>query len=194
MTDKRYTTELLVLKKSIFQDTSLIVNGFSKNEGKIDFILKNALSIKKNKYPVIDLFREVKVELKHNDGRFQAIYSAELLNNYDSIVNFSDNLNSAYLASKFLLKNIQPLIPYSATYAAVKKALNFWSQNKNSTLPYLSIIKFVFFYENGILPEVNKEQADWFNTLLNFATGKGKLPEISKEYWDSFSEWINQIN
>jgi len=193
MKPKRHIIDLIILKKAVFQESSLIVNAFSQKWGRVDFILKNGLSINNKKFPVIDLFREVRVSLKYDDGRFQKIYSAELLNSYENIINFQQNLQDAFEISKFLLKNIQPLIEYQDLYIVIKVSLKRWSENKNEDIPILSIIKFTYLYESGLLPDVEQSQIIWFNNLLNYAKGIEEFPYISKQYWNKFADWINAI-
>ncbi len=54
-------TELLVLRKTPYQDHALIINGISPTEGQMSFFLRQPSTISRRSYRFFDLFQEVNV-------------------------------------------------------------------------------------------------------------------------------------
>ncbi len=159
-----YSTEIVVLKKILYQESSLIINTISPQYGRMDFLIKGARTIKKKKFPVVDLFRVLNIDFKHNDGRLQTLYSVNLVSNNDDIVNNPQVFIEFCELNQFLLRHTQHLIACPLMYKAFCNALSKLKTHNN--YPWCDLIKMCFLYENGFLPEI-----DNLDILLDFALG-----------------------
>ena len=59
-----FKTRYMILRKTPFRDTSLVVAGISAEHGRLDFVLKGARAIGKKQFPTADVFREFLLEFR----------------------------------------------------------------------------------------------------------------------------------
>jgi DNA repair protein RecO len=195
----KITTELLVLRKTTYKETSIIINGLSPELGLVAFLVKGGKAVSKKKFPVVDLFREIRVEFKNDHRDLHTIYSADLLTNYDSISAYPDNFMEACNLSRFILKNIKPMIESEMLYQSLKTCLTALSQGESHT-QWCDLVKLVYMEENGLLPEnltyhqgTEDKQRLLLAKLLDAAIGDGPLPKLTPEYWEQLSQWVGQL-
>jgi len=195
-------TEYLILRKTPYKESSLIVSGISPSFGKIDFIVRGAKKISKTKLPFVDIFREINVEFDtHRDG-LKNIFSAELLSHFDNIASFSSNYQEACVIASFLLRNTHFMIECPFVYNTMKNALVNLSSDKNAFLLWPSLVKLVFLSENGLLPdnlsnsnssENEKKRRVMLEKLFSAAAGETSPPELSLKYINRLSDWIDNL-
>lgn len=199
-----FNTELVVLKKVKYQESSLIVHGISPDYGRLDLLIKGALKLGKKAFPAVDLFREIQVEFKESHGSsLHSIYSAELLCAHDAIANYPDNYITANNLGAFLLKNSHPELPCPLTYDAFINALRHLSGETeavwNASQCVVSV-KAVYLQEHGLLPdalnpdpEKNRKQQLFMDAFLDAAINGSPMPECSPGYWGRLEQWINVL-
>ena len=56
------STEMIVLTKQPYRETSLLLNGFSPDFGKTSLVAQGAMKLSNKSFPEADLFRELSVE------------------------------------------------------------------------------------------------------------------------------------
>jgi len=187
-------TDFIILRKTPYLETSLILAGITSQYGRIDLLVKGAKKIGSKTLPAIDLFREIEVPIKPKKEGLQAIYSAELISNFDNIAMYKNSYIDACEISKFTLRNSQPLIPSPLIYQAIKTALQELSLSGDRL--YSPLVKLVFLEEHGLLPQLpenRKEENMLLNELLNAAKGKSPFPKITVEYMEEINKWIEQL-
>ena len=59
-----FKTRYMILRKTPFRDTSLVVAGISADHGRLDFVLKGARAIGKKQFPTAGVFREFLLEFR----------------------------------------------------------------------------------------------------------------------------------
>ena len=104
-------SELIILKKIPYKESSLIVSGLSSEFGRLDFVAKGAEKISKKKFPAIDLFRIVSIEFNPDKDFLQSVYKAEIIENFDAIAESSASFKEACAIAAFVLKNTKPHTP-----------------------------------------------------------------------------------
>ncbi len=188
-------TEIIILRKTPYKENSVIITGITPEFGSLDFIVNSA---KKTRFPIIDLFREINITFKHNDGRFQKIYKTELINNYDSIA-LDYNLFQEYCElSKFILKHSLPMHESKLLYFALKTGLDTYTETLNSEYSFTpilakSLIHFAFLYDFGFLP-IDANNEEWFAELANIIVTQDiqKILKIDSSYWIEFNNWLSE--
>lgn len=195
-------TNVIVLRKIPYGESSLIIATLSPEYGRIDFLIKGAKKIGKKKFPKADLFRELYVQCKDDKRDLHNLYSTDILNNYDAVASFPENYVQACELGKFLLRNSRPNLPCPRVYMALKSALEHFSKPP-AKVPWHELVKLVYLEENGLLPGTlsfpgnnNKKEARQkraLGELLESALGKKDLPELSPEYWNRLVVWINAL-
>lgn len=185
-------TSYILLRKTPFQESSLIVSGFSPDYGRIDFLLKGAKLVGKKKFPEAELFREFQVifrEAKNADGLANLI-SAEFVASHDGIAARPDHYISACNFAAFLLRNTKPMLPVPMTFCAFQLLLSRLEKSSTSE-PWLSLAMYAFLYENGFVPQGEDAQQE---RLLAYAIDPGrKIPEDKNDFWKRFRIWIDNL-
>lgn len=188
-------TNLIVLRKSNYRETSLIVSGITPDSGRLDTLVKGAKKLSAKHFPAVDLFREINVELKPGQKGLNSVYSADLISNYDNIASFHQNYLAACDIASFVLRNSQPDMSAPELYKALKHVFSILATEK-MTLPYTALIKLVYLYEEGLLPELPERddvKTQLLADLLGAASGKNKLPDLDQEYWQQLNIWIEML-
>jgi len=194
------STEVIVLKKTKYKESSLIISTISPDFGKIDFVIKGAYQITKTKQPIVDLFRILAVEYKENNSGLYSPTTVDLQKDYDSIALKPTQLSQILSFTPFLLKNIHPHVSCSRVY----KAFNNLLQNTiddEFEIYSINLIKLVYLHENGLLPDIlsssgcneNRYQ-NFLNRILNYAVNASNtIPQANNEYWVEFNKWVRNM-
>lgn len=185
-------TEYIILRKTPYRESSLIVSGISPEHGRLDFIMRGHSSGKSGKFPIAGLFRELRVEFKTRKDDLSGLINAgktELLSNYDSIAENIPGYLSACELSGILLNNTSAMIPIPGTYRALKLFLDSIRQGK-APEPYESLVALMLLHESGELPVQEGRAGEFLNHLLELVSSGSDIPEqIPRNYWEKLSEW-----
>ncbi len=202
-------TELIVLKKTLYKESSWIVNGFSVDTGRFDFMFKGGAKNSAKKFPVIDLFREVRVQYKESDQELHTVYNAELVNQFDALAGKAEYYNAACEMSRLLLRNIKPELPCPNTYFAWRNILAFFAGNSvffESEMPPWDleqcqvIVMTCFLEENGLMPdnlgqtfEEDLKQRYLLNLIIEAGAEGTPLPRVKPGFWKQLLGWLHAL-
>jgi DNA repair protein RecO len=191
------TTDYIILKKTPYKETSLILTGISKDTGRTDLLVKGALKTASKNLPTIDIFREIRISLNPEKHALQPIYSAELISNFDSLADNTERFEAACEISKFLIANLHSGVPAPETYRALKTALQSLINLKKNCFFQVTLVKMIFLKELGMLPatdeQADPEAASMLEQLLTAASGRNNIPNISSEYMKLITSWTDNI-
>ena len=204
-----FETELIVLKKTLYKESSWIINGFSVDAGRFDLMLKGGAKNTAKKFPVIDLFREILVQYKDEDKEFHTVYNAELVTQFDALANQTDYFTTACEMSSFLMKNIKPALPCPNTYYAWRNILAYFSNNEacfEAEKPSWDvtqcriILLTCFLDENGLLPdnlgnsyEEDLKQRYLLNLIIEAGAEATPLPRVKEGFWLQLLGWLEAL-
>jgi DNA repair protein RecO len=191
-------TPVIILRKTPYKETSLIVSSLSPDYGRLDFIIRGELKITKKSSPTVDLFRELEMEFKDKNSELQTPTSIDLLTSFDNISLYPKSFTVICRIATFLMKNTYSHVSCKSTYASLKNILTKLSSNIEILYPE-TLIKLEYLNENGLLPgsfsnpneiETSK-QSKFIELLLRYSKGNvDSLPSLNEEYWKKFSSWI----
>ena len=205
--NKTISTNIIVLKKTAYQESSLIISSISAEYGKIDFVVKGARKITKKEQPIVDIFRELSVEYRESKNGLNTPLSLDLLKEYDKIGLHPDIFVGISQIALFLRKNSYPHVPCNRVYSAFKNLLEKSTDGSIDAFD-LILLKLVFLHENGLLPEhfetaidslhqltaEEMQQRKFLNRLILYAEGKNQnISKLSPEYKNKFSEWVTNL-
>lgn len=189
-------TDYIVLRKTPFRESSLIVSGISPEYGRLDFIMRGHSSGKKGKFSVAGLFRELHIEFKTKKEDLSGLLTAgkiELLENHDSIAENLPGYMGACELSPVLLANVAAMVPVPETYQSLKLYLRS-IQNGKAPEPYLSLVYLMFLHESGELPLQEGRAGDFLVHLLTEIANGNDIPDgIPESYWQKLREWRQVI-
>ena len=183
----------IVLKKIAYKDTSLLITSLSEEYGRVDFILRGARRITSKSSSSADLFREISIPFRENNG-LMTIYKTELISQFDAIAANTDAFMEACEICRFLIRNTRPSIQTPLSYKALKTALSRLSLG--TCRDCLVLLKLVFLEEQGFLPEVDSARGGGGGMLLKLlAAGRGDAPypKLDDTYINEISLWTDRL-
>jgi DNA repair protein RecO len=187
-------TRYIILRKTPYHETSLILAGISSEYGRIDLLIRGAKKIGSKTLPAIDLFREIEISINPKKEGLQTIYSAELVSNFDNIAMHKNSYLDSCEISRFILRNSHPGIPSPLTYTSIRIALQTLAISDK--ILYSPMVKLVFLEEHGLLPRLpahREEEIALLEQLLSAAKGESKIPELPTAYMKEIAEWIESL-
>jgi recombinational DNA repair protein (RecF pathway) len=190
---KKVFTNIIILRKTPYKESSLIVSGLSAEYGKIDLLLKGALRANKNKFPIIDLFREIKINYTPNKEKLQAVYSPELVTQSDAIANYPKTFLELSSLALFISNNTMNMVEAPRLYLALQTALHHYRNNTYPKFPWALATQIVYLYENGLLPNYdnNPEEKAFIHAILKAMLRDAPPPEATPQYWEEMKEWLD---
>jgi DNA repair protein RecO (recombination protein O) len=126
-------SEAILLKKTKYGDSSLILQLYSKDLGRISAIVKGARSSKSKIGSKIDLINQVEVVLYNKDEKdLQLITQVNLINHFPKIKEELDKLKYASAVCELILKLTPDHDVNDKIYRGSVRILNLINDSKNS--------------------------------------------------------------
>lgn len=191
-------TDYIILRKTPFQESSLIVNGLSPDYGRLDFLLKGACGTGAKKFPYAGLFRELAIEFRETGGGSNLFYmkSHEPKACYDAIANHPENYLKACDYARFLLKHTHSMLELPLTYRSLTVLLRRLAGPVDGIFP-VAAAKLVFLQESGFVPEAGAEdpkRASALESILEYAlTEDSPAPPFSEDYRKQLIQWTDAL-
>lgn len=194
-------TTIIILTKQPYQEANLIITGVTPDFGKISLLVYGGQKISAKKFPSCDLFQEFDVTFDDKDGSAKLFIAKdfELATDFSSIVNSSKNFKFIGKISQFLFKNVAENIPMPFLYDALRNVflqliIDDSVDGKWSLLQSAVLIKLIFLYESGMLPENNTPtQDEIIENIISAAIEGTILPDLSSAYYSQLNGWLDSL-
>ena len=192
------TSEVIILKKAEYSESSLIINVLTSDAGQLNCIVKGARKNGRKVYPQVDLFREVRIIYNvSSKSNLISVRDIELLRTYDTIALNSHNFKVANWLCRFTLKNTKANIDVANVYQALRVA--FHRLSSKSPAEYIPVIMpfcIVTLADNGLLPayspEVNAQSG--FDQMIKFALDfHFPCPQYPESVWKNLAAWTHRF-
>ncbi len=191
------STQIIILAKHPYRETSLLLNGISPDYGKLDLMVHGAQKLSSRDFPEADLFRELEIDFEEsNKSEIQNPKSMVLLTDFGSIANQPKGFLMAGKIGKFLLDNSTGNAPLPLTYDTLKSVFTqLAGPDPEWTLEQCAVVmKTVFLYENGLLPEAqSQKENDFLENLIAAGIENSLLPACPPGYWKSLNQWLDAL-
>lgn len=194
-------TDLIVLKKAPYRETSLLIGGLSAEFGKLDFVAKGELKLSPKRFPVFDLFRIVQVAFSENgQGDLHNAQHAELVSAFDHLALNPEYYRFIANVGSFILKNSAPFLPSPLVWEALRNILrNLDLLGQKRPAPWRvvecsAIIKSTFLFENGLMPTASEDGSESYriiDQIIEAGNEGHSLPAYPDSYWDRLGRWLN---
>ena len=150
-----FKTRYMILRKTPFRDTSLVVAGISADHGRLDFVLKGARAIGKKQFPTADVFREFLLEFRPS-RRAESMPTAvamDLTAAHDGIAQSMDCYLAACSFAAETLRRAQPMLEMPLAWQAFSVMLTRMERTLSPQIP-LMLARLAVLREHGFLSGV----------------------------------------
>ena len=150
-----FKTRYMILRKTPFRDTSLVVAGISSEYGRLDFVLKGARAIGKKQFPTADVFREFQLEFRpsRRADSMPSLVSLDLTASHDGIAQSMDCYLAACSFAAETLRRAQPMLEMSLAWQAFSVMLTRMERILSPKIP-LMLARLAVLREHGFLSGV----------------------------------------
>ncbi len=190
-------TDFLVLRKTPYSDTSLIVAGLAPDRGQVHLLARGARRLGKRRFPMVDLFRVLRVQYRPARAGLASLRSAELKEDFSAISRSAERFVTAGRLARFALDNTHQRLASPLFFSAFRGALRRLADTELSAESDQALmdaavvcVVLVFLAEHGLLPDgPDPEKIRRQKLLLDAALGSGPLPALPPERWRALREW-----
>ena len=193
--DHLLTTRFLVLRKTPYSESSLVLAGVSPDVGQLHFLVRGARKLGKRQFPLADLFDVVEIQYGPSRGSLHTWKSAEATASYRGVATSVVRFEAASRLAKFALGNVQEGLHSPRYFAALTLALGRLADpaedEKNAASAALVGTALVFLEEHGLLPDYaeNERLQRQRNWLLKAAETAGPAPVLPPADWQKLEKW-----
>ena len=186
-----FKTRYMILRKTPFRDTSLVVAGISADHGRLDFVLKGARAIGKKQFPTADVFREYLLEFRpaRRAESMPMLVSLDLTASHDGIAQSMDCYLAACSFAAETLRRAQPMLEMPLTWQAFSVMLTRMERTLSPKNP-LMLARLAVLREHGMLSDV-VPYPDLIAPLFRCAVETDALwPEIDETTLNRIDSWV----
>ena len=191
MTAGSFKTRYMILRKTPFRDTSLVVAGISADYGRLDFVLKGARAIGKKQFPTADVFREYLLEFRpaRRAESMPTLVSLDLTASHDGIAQSMDCYLAACSFAAETLRRAQPMLEMPLTWQAFSVMLTRMERMLSPKIP-LMLARLAVLREHGMLSDV-VPYPDLIAPLFRCAVeADAPWPEIDETTLNRIDSWV----
>lgn len=183
----------LVLRKTVYAETSLVIAALTAERGQLHFLLKGALQSGRRKFPAVDLFRVVHLSCSaHSRAELHAAYRAECLRDFTAIAQHPDQYRAALWLCRLVLQNTVAEAPVPQLFPALVAACARLSRGEAVT-PSVLAVGLVLLAEQGLLPHLtpNQPEAAGMDQMLAYAADETlAAPPYDPTAWRDLARWL----
>lgn len=194
-----YHSDVIVLRKTPYSDTSLIVAGLTPERGQIHFLIRGGRRISRKQFPVVDLFRLLSVDYREGRGELCNLGGAELVEDYSGVAHSVRCYRAASWLGAFSLRNILSGMEHPSYFSALRIGLGRLSSMalsgnvSESAVRAVVVGLCVVYLEEGGWLDVSDgagSVGERCRALLAMALGAGPAPRLTAESWDGLLRWV----
>ena len=191
MSSGSFKTRYMILRKTPFRDTSLVVAGISAEYGRLDFVLKGARAIGKKQFPTADVFREFQLEFRpsRRPESMPSLVSLDLTASHDGIAQSMDCYLAACSFAVETLRRAQPMLEMPLTWQAFSVMLTRMERTLLPKIP-LMLARLAVLREHGMLSDV-VPYPDLIAPLFRCAVeADAPWPEVDETVLNRIDSWV----
>ena len=191
MSTGSFKTRYMILRKTPFRDTSLVVAGISADYGRLDFVLKGARAIGKKQFPTADVFREYLLEFRpsRRPESMPTLVSLDLTASHDGIAQSMDCYLAACSFAAETLRRAQPMLEMPLAWQAFSVMLTRMERTLSPKIP-LMLARLAVLREHGMLSDV-VPYPDLIAPLFRCAVDAvAPWPEIDETTLNRIDSWV----
>jgi len=191
------TSDALVLRKTPWSESSLIIATLTPDAGQVHFMIRGARRSGKKSFPSVDLFRHMRISWRRRaDSELFSVHDCECIEPFAAIPTVPAHYRAAGWLCRMILANTILDMPSPDLFTACRSG--FSRLNRGVPAPVLPIVLGICFTalrEHGQLPDLSGDtrKAAAMEELLAFAVDDGRtVPDGTPERWVALREWTSQ--
>ena len=179
-----HSTELLILRKTPYQDNTLIVGGISPEYGRMGFSMGMPSGRARKAGAYFDLFQVLQVEYRGSGEELSHCRKSS------GVASCRVGFEAACFLARFAMANILPRVSMPAFFRAMEVSLVRLCSADTQPEPVLTGAGLTFLNESGLLsPQtMTPREAAQCQMLLEMASG-GASPALEASVWTSLWDW-----
>jgi len=194
-------TDFLVLRKTPYADTSLVVAGIAPEPGQLHFLVRGARRVGRRQFPVVDLFRVLQIQYREGRGELYTWQSADVVADFAGVAADVVAFQTAGWLARFALANVLPGVAqprfFRALVVALDRLLKAAGQPGQAAARRHAITAgacAVYLDESGLLaPDpAGLPPGPAAAELLRFGAGDVNLASLPPADWTSLHRWLLQ--
>lgn len=193
-------TRFLVLRKTPYSETSLVVAGLSPDHGQLHFLVRGARRLGPRAFPALDLFHLLRVTYAPPlKGTLCSWRAADLEVAYGDVAQSTATYTAAGWLARFALLNSTGEAGMPRFFTAVTVALDRLAQAATDPLADRSAAcsaavvgtVLIFLDENGLLADYRNRPAQRArrDLILDMAAGRQAPPKLDPDDWQRLRQW-----
>ncbi|MBN2452534.1 MAG: recombination protein O N-terminal domain-containing protein [Lentisphaeria bacterium] len=192
-------TPFLVLRKTPFSDSSLVVAGVTPLDGQLHLLLKGALRLGAKRFPMVDLFRLLHISCHRGRGELYHVRHAELAADYTGVARHAEAYTLAGWLARFALANLPEGIEHPRFFQALCIGLSRLADVPRTPAIAGTIcaavsagVLLTYMDEGGWLAaDAGREPGpERCAEVLAMAAGAAAAPRLSRGAWQRLTTWI----
>lgn len=191
------TSEFLVLRKTPYAETSLVVAGLTPDHGQVHLILKGARRLGKRSFPALDLFRLVRVTYREGKGDLHSPSEVETIEDYGNLVRKTELYQAAGQLARFALANVLPGVAHPNVFQALRVALARFADAAQETAGLADAahvcLHLAYLHEAGWLPTQTDQRTRRQCARLLDMAGGGTPLVLPTETWRELRNWTDAL-
>ena len=194
--------EFLVLRKTPYSESSLVVAGIAPEQGLLQFLVRGARKVGRRSFPSVDVFRTLRVQFRAGRSSLLSWHTAELAVDYARVARDITAFNAAAWLARFALANVMPNSAHERFFGAMCVALQRLAtgQGEGCRGEQLALAArvcacLVYLDEAGLLPAFADDARSAHQCAVLLAAGAGErtLPVVGPETWQALFEWTSSM-
>ena len=183
-------TEILILRKTPYQDSRTIFSGISPQYGRVTAMLRIPQGGSRSNYRHGDIFQQWSMTFNQNSAEVVTCSRWELLREFSAVAARPDAFEAACWMARFVLTNTVAGAPLPELYRAVYVALTRLAEGRIPPEAVLTGVGLTYLREGGWLaPEyMSPDEAPRCELLLRMAAG-GDTPALTADNWKELWQW-----
>jgi DNA repair protein RecO len=192
------TTSFLVLRKTIYAESSLVVAGLTPDAGQVHFLVRGARRLSSKVFPIVDLFRILTVNYVPRERDLLTWRSAELDRAHDGLAHNLRTYRTATWLAGLALANTHQGVAAPDLFTALELALARLATGSGEVGGRCSearvCVSVTLLEELGQLPEGRSPAEDeQLRSLLQHSRTAGSGFRLTPDTWHRLEAWSRQL-
>jgi recombinational DNA repair protein (RecF pathway) len=192
------TTDGIVLRKTAYSETSLIIAVLTPSQGQMSFMLKGARRSGKRAFVEVDLFRHVSISYRPSSrSELHTARTAECLTAFDVVATEPAHFRLMSCLARLILDHSHAGAPIPQVYAGLLGTLQRLQRDRDApSVPLLLANTLLLLADEGLLPDYSADpetEAKLRGLMQLPLSPEAPIPPYADHDWSALKEWLEGL-